>query len=279
MITRKLSVFASLAVMLIGDHAALAQFNLPREIPQVLDALKGRGEQQKPAAPTQVPPAARENEPGSAFRTQGQPKAQDTPESAATKALLNNEHYSTFRNWAQGTQLPRAVPNEFKFCIVAYDKMIASGISPQTRVPEQRITGFHSPTSQNYDFMYSGTVQEIKENWCEAGLNKITGDVAARHAPYRAALRNDKLNMMIDETHGHVRSYALAGGQYTDDAKRLAVAPVWFLDVGAPSNEAQNCLSGGKRNTVRRYTFDAQHNRTGTTERHYCGNPPASAYQ
>ncbi len=274
--TRKLSVFVSLAVMLGGVQAALAQFNLPREIPQILDAIK-RAEQPKPAAPTQ--PSARDNPPSGTQTTQSQPKAQDSPEAAATKALLNNEHYSSFRNWAQGTQLPRAVPNEFKFCIDAYDKMIASGISPQTRVPEQRISGFHSPTSQNYDFMYSGTVQEVKDNWCEAGLKKITGDVAARHAPYRAALRNDKLNMVIDETHGHVRSYAVAGGQYTSDAKRLAAASVWFMDVGAPSNEAQNCLSGGKRITVRRYTFDAQHNRSGTTERHYCGNPPASAYQ
>ena len=65
---------------------------------------------------------------------------------------------------------------------------------------------------------------------------KTTDDVAKRHAPYRAALKNDKLRLVIDETHGHVKSYALQGGQYTADAKKLGAASVWFLDLGAPSN-------------------------------------------
>ena len=69
------------------------------------------------------------------------------------------------------------------------------------------------------------------------------------------------------------------GGQYTDDAKKLAAAPVWFLDVGAPSNERQYCPGGGKRKFVRKYTFDAQHKLTGTTQKEFCGDPPASAYR
>ena len=188
---------------------------------------------------------------------------------ARAQSLEDNEHYQTFQSWAIDTQQPDPVPNMFKFCIQAYDKMIASGVSPSTRVPEGEVRGI----------MWKGTVQEIKENWCDAGLKKITGDVEARFAPYRANLKADKLRLVIDETHGGVTSYALAGGKYTSDAKKLADAPVWFLDVGPPSNELQYCPNGGKRHSVRRYSFNAQHKLLGTTEKEYCGDPPASAYQ
>jgi hypothetical protein len=195
---------------------------------------------------------------------------------AQAQSLEDNEHYSSFKGWAINTQEPNPVPNMFKFCIQSYNKMIASGVSPSTRVPEQTMPGFKDGDPP---IVWKGTVQELKEKWCEAGGRKISDDVAKKHAPYKAALKNDKLRLVIDETHGHVSSYALSGGQYTDDAKKLAAAPVWFLDVGAPSNERQYCPSGGKRKFVRKYTFDAQQKLTGTTQKEFCGDPPASAYR
>ncbi|HEX5611496.1 MAG TPA: hypothetical protein VFX67_02500 [Burkholderiales bacterium] len=192
------------------------------------------------------------------------------------QSLQDNQHYSAFKSWAMDTRAPNPVPNMFKFCLQAYDKMIASGVSPSTRVPEQTVPGFRAGDPP---IVWSGTVQEIKEKWCEAGMKKTSDDVAKKHAPYKAALKNDKLRLMIDETHGHVRSYALPGGQYTSDAQKLAAAPVWFLDVGAPSNERQYCPGGGKRKFVRRYTFDSGHKLTGTNQKEYCGDPPASAYR
>jgi hypothetical protein len=195
---------------------------------------------------------------------------------AQAQSLQDNEHYRSFKSWAIHTQEPNPVPNMFKFCIQTYDKMIASGVLPSTRVPEETIPGVRP---KDPPIVWSGTVQELKERWCEAGLKQQAGEVAGRHAPYKAALKNDKLRLVIDETHGHVMRYALPGGQYTDDAKKLASAPAWFLDVGAPSNERQNCPSGGKRNIVRKYTFDAQHKLTNTSSKEYCGNPPPSAYQ
>ena len=193
----------------------------------------------------------------------------------AQPALNENEDYRSFKSWAIHTQEPDPLPNMFKFCIQSYDKMIANGIAPSTRVPEEVI-----PASAGFPRIeWKGTIQEIKEKWCEAGQKKVSGDVAARHAPYRAHLKADKLRLVIDETHGRVSSYALAGGKYTSDAKLLAAARVWFLDIGAPSNERQYCPSGGKRSSVRRYSFDAQHNLIGTTQKEYCGDPPASAYR
>ena len=191
------------------------------------------------------------------------------PVALAQQSLQDNQHYQSFQSWAIDTQMPNPVPNMFKFCLQAYDKMIASGVSPSTRVTEGEVRGVP----------WTGTVQEIKEKWCEAGLKKSTGDISAKHAPYRANLKNDKLRLVIDETHGHVSEYALPGGQYTGDAKKLAAASVWFLDVGAPSNERQYCPGGGKRRFVRRYSFDGQHKLLGTTQKEYCGDPPASAYR
>ena len=188
---------------------------------------------------------------------------------ARAQSLEDNKHYRAFRSWAVLTQQPNPVPNMFKFCVESYDEMIASGVSPSTRVPEGNQSGIP----------WKGTVQEIKEKWCDAGLKKITGYVAARHAPYRTHLKADKLHLVIDERHGGVTSYALPGGKYTSDAKLLAAARVWLLDVGPPSNERQYCPSGGKRNSVRRYSFDAQHKLLSTTQKEYCGNPPASAYR
>ena len=188
---------------------------------------------------------------------------------ARAQKLEGNEHYRTFRTWAIETQRPNPVPNMFKFCIESYDEMIASGVSPSTRVPEDKDSGI----------LWTGTVQEIKEKWCEAGLKKITDEVNAAHAPYRAHLKADKLRLVIDETHGGVMSYALPGGKYTDDPQKLAAARVWFLDVGPPSNEPQYCLNGGKRHFVRRYTFDADHKLVSKTQKEYCGNPPAAAYR
>ena len=79
--THAFSVSVLFVGLLVTAQAALAQFNLPRELPQVLDVLKGLTEQPKPAAPTppaaapaQPPATAGENKPG-AQATQAQPAA------------------------------------------------------------------------------------------------------------------------------------------------------------------------------------------------------------
>ena len=194
---------------------------------------------------------------------------------AHAQSLENDENYRHFKGWAINTQEPNPLPVMFDRCIEAYNKMIASGISPSTQVPEYVMEA----TLQFPRIHWKGTIKEIKENWCDAGKKKLTGAIDAEHAPYRAVLKNDKLRLVINEKTGHVYRYALAGGKYTGEAKLLAAARVWFLDIGAPSNESQYCANGGKRTSVRRYTFDAQHKLLGTTQKAYCGDPPASAYQ
>ncbi|HKP70210.1 MAG TPA: hypothetical protein VJV05_13065 [Pyrinomonadaceae bacterium] len=194
---------------------------------------------------------------------------------AQAQDLASNEHYSEFKKWTVAAQHRRPIPAVYEWCVQAYDKMIASGVAPSTRVPEEIM-------SADADFPrieWVGTVKELNDRLCSGGQKKLNDDLAAKHAPLKAALKADKLRLVIDQNTGTVYSYALAGGKYTDDAKALAAARIWFLDIGAPSNESQYCINGGKRITVRRYTFDAQHKLLGTTEKAYCGDPPASAYR
>lgn len=195
--------------------------------------------------------------------------------SAHAQDLEENSHYREFKKWTVAAQHKRPLPIVYQWCREAYDKMIASGVSPSTQVPEDIM-------SADIDFPkieWKGTVKELNDGLCAGGQKKLSDDIEAKHAPFKAALKADKLRLVIDEKTGIVYSYALASGKYTNDAKALAAAKVWFLDIGPPSNEAQNCITGGRRNSVRRYTFDADHKLLSTTQKQYCGDPPASAYR
>lgn len=191
---------------------------------------------------------------------------------AYAQSLDDNEHFHSFMSQVRSIRYSiedgeELFPMEFVYCLDKYEKLIASGVSPSARVEKYA------------EKDWNATVAEIKEKYCVAPEKKVNDDWEAKQAPYKAALKADKLRLMINENSRVIYSYALAGGKYTDDAKALAAARVWFLDVGPASNEAQNCLNGGRRSTVRRYAFDVNHKLLSTTEKQYCGTPPASAYR
>ncbi len=189
--------------------------------------------------------------------------------------LEENSNYREFKKWTVAAQHKRPLPIVYEWCMTAYDKMIASGVSPSTQVPEE-IMG------EDVDFPkieWKGTVKELNDRLCAGRQKKLSEDITAKHAPYKAALKADKLRLVIDEKTGTVYSYALAGGKYTSDAKALAAAKVWFLDIGTSTAETRICVNGGKLGSVRRYTFDVNHKLLGTTEKEFCGTPPASAYR
>ncbi len=158
-------------------------------------------------------------------------------------------------------------PMEFVYCLDKYEKLIASGVSPTVRIAKYA------------EMDWNGTLAEIKEKYCVAPEKKVNDDWDAKQAPYKATLKADKLRLVINENSRVVYSYALAGGKYTDDAKALAAAKVWFLDIGRSTAETRYCVNGGKLSSVRRYTFDVNHKLLTTTEKEYCGTPPASAYR
>ncbi len=192
--------------------------------------------------------------------------------SVNAQSLDDNEDFHSFMSQVRSIRYSieegdRLFPMEFVYCLDKYEKLIASGVSPSARIEKYA------------ERDWKATLAEIKDKYCVAPEKQANDDWEAKKAPYKAALKADKLRLMINENSRVIYSYALAGGKYTEDAKALAAARVWFLDVGPPSNEAQNCLNGGRRNTVRRYAFDANHKLLSTTEKAYCGTPPASAYR
>lgn len=143
-------------------------------------------------------------------------------------------------------------------CLASYNALLAQGVSPSHRMR------FRDE---------EGTIESMKQKYCvDAAANHAQAE-EQRAAPFRAVLKADKLKMAI-KSH-----YAVAGGDYSMDPAKLAAAPVWFDSVGAPSNEKQHCDSGGKRNVVRRYQFDASHVLVKTSSQEYCGEPPTAAYR
>lgn len=193
---------------------------------------------------------------------------------AAMKAqsLDDNQLYHNFKSEVRSIQNSlkdgkKIFPMEFHYCVKAYEKLIASGVSPSTRV------------LADDSLEWKGTVQENKEKYCVEPSKKVDEDWDAKQAPYKAVLKADKLRLVINENSRVIYSYALVGGKYTDDPKALAAARVWFTNIGRSTAETRVCVNGGKLNSVRRYSFDADHKLLATTEKEYCGTPPASAYR
>jgi hypothetical protein len=191
---------------------------------------------------------------------------------ASAQSLEDNQLYYNFLSQVRSIKGSiedggKVFPMEFVYCLGAYDKLIASGVSPSTRFP--------ADNSANL----TGTLAEAKEKYCVAPAKKVDEDWDAKQAPYKAVLKADKLRLVINQNSRVIYSYALAGGKYTEDASALAAARVWFVNVGAASNDRRVCVNGGKLGSVRRYTFDANHKLLSTTEKEYCGTPPASAYR
>ena len=191
---------------------------------------------------------------------------------ANAQALEDNQNFYSFMSQVRSIRSSveggdKIFPMEFVYCLDKYDKLIASGASPTARVGEYA------------EIKWNATLAEIKEKYCVAPEKKVNEDWDAKKAPYKAVLKADKLRLMINENSRVIYSYALAGGKYTEDAKALAAAKVWFLNIGTSTAETRLCVNGGKLNSVRRYSFDVNHKLIGTTEKEYCGTPPASAYR
>ena len=188
------------------------------------------------------------------------------------QSLEDNQHFYSFMSQVRSIRSSvedgdKIFPMEFVYCLDKYEKLIASGVSPTARITKYA------------ELDWNGTLAEIKEKYCVAPEKKVNEQWDAKQAPYKAALKADKLRLVINENSRVVYSYALTGGKYTDDPKALAAARVWFLDIGRSTADSRICLNGGKLSSVRRYSFDVNHKLLRTTEKEYCGTPPASAYK
>ena len=151
----------------------------------------------------------------------------------------------------------------FGHCMTTYADAIKAGVKATDRVPQRRIRIGHDLV------MWSGTIEELKIKYCDAGMEKIQAELGKREAPYRRVLKADKLAMALGFNATAV--YVLPGGDASMNPARLAAARIWFDSTSAPSNEAQNCTDGRRRTLVRKYEFNAKHELVKTTQKEYCG--------
>ncbi len=147
----------------------------------------------------------------------------------------------------------------FSNCIQAYDQIVKAGISPREHVPDRVIRGG----------AWSGSIEELRQKWCDPGLRTAKAKTAATEEPYRKALANDKLRIALT-----YQEVLLPGGARTTDPQRMAAASVWFEDF-SPSNV---CTDGRTIHNLRRYQFSGDQRLVKTTEQEYCGPAPRSAF-
>jgi hypothetical protein len=153
----------------------------------------------------------------------------------------------------------------FARCLSTYNDAIAAGVKPGDRVPQRRIR-----IGRNV-VMWSGTIEELKVKYCDAGSDNVKQELAKREAPYRKVLKNDKLELALGFNATAV--YVLPGGDASMNPQKLAASKIWFDSTSAPSNEAQTCADGRRRVLVRKYQFDANHKLVKTTKSESCGAP------
>jgi hypothetical protein len=147
----------------------------------------------------------------------------------------------------------------FKNCLQAYDEIVKAGVSPTERVPDDVIKG--AP--------WSGSIEELRKKWCDAGFQTAKAKTAASEEPYRKVLTNDKLKVALT-----YQEVILPGGARTTDPQRMATASVWFEDF-SPSKV---CNDGRQVHNLRRYQFGSDQRIVKTTEQEYCGGAPLSAF-
>jgi hypothetical protein len=157
-------------------------------------------------------------------------------------------------------------------CSDIYKQIVAAGVPPTERVPERDVM------LRGKTVRWSGTIEEIRVKYCEGGLEAQRAEKAAREAPYRAVMKNDKLQLVLDTFYPVFGGFTLIGGKHTEDPKALAAATVWFYGKGLTGETY--CARGTKHVvTVVRVAFDRNGKRIGKSEKTYCGDPPDSAFQ
>ena len=147
----------------------------------------------------------------------------------------------------------------FKNCLQAYDEIVKAGVSPSERVPDDVIKG--AP--------WSGSIEELRQKWCDTGFHTANAKTAESEAPYRKALTNDKLKVALT-----YQEVILPGGARTTDPQKMAAVSVWFEDF-SPSRV---CNDGRQIHNLRRYQFGSDQRIVKTTEQDYCGGAPLSAF-
>jgi hypothetical protein len=182
---------------------------------------------------------------------------------AACSVLVRKDRIRHFIDWASSARAEatknREIQNEsyFKNCLSTYDDAIQAGVPPTQPIDDS-------------GYAVKGTMQEVRDQLCTAGMAKLKAANDEAEAPYRKVLKNDKLRLWLRDT-----TYFELAGVAKLTPERLAATRVWFQH-GTPEKV---CSNGLGVHTLRRFQFDAQHKLVKETVRDFCGNPPDSAWR
>lgn len=154
----------------------------------------------------------------------------------------------------------RSGADYYRMCLKTYDDIVKAGVPPTERVADRMIGGAQ----------WSGTIEELRNKWCQTGSGMASSQKSANEAPFRQELKADKLKIAL--TYGSVY---LPGHVGTSNPRKMAAASVWFLDLSPP----KHCVDGRQVHTIRRYQFEGNQQLLKTTHRDYCGSAPSSAFQ
>lgn len=155
----------------------------------------------------------------------------------------------------------------FENCITEYGKMMKAGVPPTYKVPDQMIADNNGKM-----VTWGGTVEELRQKWCDEGLKNAKAERERRDAPYKKHLKGDKLALALSW-----RALYLPGGKLTEDPAAMAKSNVLFTD-GYPGKV---CLKKGvpEVHQITRYTFDGAGKMTGNTSTNHCGFPGAGGFK
>lgn len=157
----------------------------------------------------------------------------------------------------------------YKNCIATYDKAIKAGMPPSEPVVARK----QKNPLDGSELLWTGTIESIKKTWCDAGIVKANAQQAVIEAPFRAVLKNDKLELALKQP---IDEWQLPGGAQVSAIAQLARAAVWFYNDRA---HGDNDCDGEDPRILHRYEFDAAHHLLGHTSKDFCGDPPRKAYR
>jgi hypothetical protein len=155
-------------------------------------------------------------------------------------------------------------------CLEFYDKAIAAGHAPTTRLPYEGLS-FEDPTTGD---AFVGTIEEARKKFCDAKAKKHLDEVAKQEAPYREVLKADKLQVALRHRDENLFG---PGRKNIDAPAQLASARVWFRETWYKEKSCGNGASHPYH--VERFEFDAGHKLVKQTTETFCGAPPKSAFR
>jgi hypothetical protein len=159
-------------------------------------------------------------------------------------------------------------------CINTFEEALSKKeVDPSWKLPYEGLSIKDPATGDPF----VGTLGDAKKKFCDAFAQDYLAERAAAEAPYRKALKGDKLDLALKEQVHYDHALYGAGKLKLETPAQLAKAKVWFTETWYDANP---CNGGrGKEYVVWRYAFDAKSKLLSADSKTYCGAPAKSKFK